>query len=118
MASISKQPNGRKTIQFVAPDGKRKSIRLGKVSLRAAEAVKLKIEHLASALTTKHAMESDSPNLMPLADLLNRIERCRSSDCEKLVDDVCTMLGGTACKQRSNWFYQLAGGAVCTNWKI
>ena len=41
MASISKQPNGRKTVQFVAHNGKRKSIRLGKVSLRMAESVKL-----------------------------------------------------------------------------
>jgi len=60
VASISKQPNGRKTIQFVAPDGKRKSIRLGKTSLRAAEAVKLKVEHLVSALNTKHAPDAET----------------------------------------------------------
>ena len=39
MASISKEPNGRRTIQFVGPDGKRRSIRLGKVSQKTAEAV-------------------------------------------------------------------------------
>ncbi len=60
MASISKQPNGRKTIQFVAPDLKRKSIRLGKVSIRAAEAVKLKVEHLVSAMETKHALDAET----------------------------------------------------------
>ena len=60
MASISKQPNGRKTIQFVAPDGKRRSIRLGKASLRAAEAVKLKVEHLVSHLNTKHALDAET----------------------------------------------------------
>lgn len=38
MASISKAPGGRRTIQFVAADGKRRSIRLGKVSQRDAEA--------------------------------------------------------------------------------
>ena len=37
---ISKDPNGRRTIQFVGSDGKRRSIRLGKVSQRQAEAVK------------------------------------------------------------------------------
>jgi len=37
MASITKQPNGRRTIQFVGPDRKRRSIRLGKVSQRYAE---------------------------------------------------------------------------------
>ena len=50
----------RKTIQFVAPNGKRKSIRLGKVAIRAAEAVKLKVEHLVSALTTKHALDAET----------------------------------------------------------
>ena len=49
MASITKEPNGRRTIQFVAADGKRKSIRLGKVTQRAAEAVKVRVEHLAAA---------------------------------------------------------------------
>ena len=39
MASISKEPNGRRTIQFVAGDGKRRSIRLGKVSQREAEEI-------------------------------------------------------------------------------
>jgi hypothetical protein len=32
MASINLESNGRRTIQFVAKDGKRKSIRLGKVN--------------------------------------------------------------------------------------
>jgi len=46
MASISREPNGHRTIQFVAVDGKRKSIRLGKVSQHAAESVKAKVEVL------------------------------------------------------------------------
>ena len=60
MASITKRPNGRKTVQFVAPDGRRKSIRLGKVSLRAAEAVKLKVEHLVAATVTRHALDAET----------------------------------------------------------
>ena len=34
MASITRESNGRRTIQFVCGDGKRRSIRLGKVSQR------------------------------------------------------------------------------------
>ena len=49
MASIVRDPNGRKRILFVAPDEKRKTIRLGKVSQRAAEAIKAKVEHLVAA---------------------------------------------------------------------
>jgi integrase len=48
MASISREANGSKTIQFV--DGtKRRSIRLGKVSLKAAVAIKCHVEHLLAA---------------------------------------------------------------------
>ncbi|MHB8897714.1 MAG: tyrosine-type recombinase/integrase [Thermoguttaceae bacterium] len=60
MASISKQPNGRKTIQFVAHNGKRKSIRLGKVSLRMAESVKLLVEHLAAAAETGGPLDPET----------------------------------------------------------
>ena len=50
MASVSKDPNGRKTIQFVAGDGKRRSIRLGKCSQKTAESVRVRVEHLAAAV--------------------------------------------------------------------
>src|SRR5262245_6438615 len=49
MASISRGPNGRRTIQFVASDGKRKSIRLGKMPQRVAEEVKIRVESLIAA---------------------------------------------------------------------
>ena len=49
MASIIRQPNGRKAIQFMAGDGKRRTIRLGKASQRVAESVKVKVEALNSA---------------------------------------------------------------------
>ena len=54
--------------------------------------------------------------MLPLSAILSKLERCRSADCDKLQDDVCTMLGSNACKQRSNWFRMLAGGTVCQNW--
>ena len=55
MASISNDPNGRRRILFVAADGKRKTIRLGKVSRRVAESVKIRIEDLVAASITGHA---------------------------------------------------------------
>jgi integrase len=51
MASVISDPKGRKRIQFVAGDGSRKTLRLGKATLRQAEAIKPKIEQLALAAT-------------------------------------------------------------------
>jgi hypothetical protein len=50
MASISRDTNGRRRIQFLAADGVRKGIRLGKVSQRIAEEVKVKVEALNAAI--------------------------------------------------------------------
>ena len=51
MASIGREQNGNRRILFVAPDddGKRKTIRLGKVSQRSAEGIKLRVEQLLEA---------------------------------------------------------------------
>ena len=49
MASIARDANGCKRIQFVARDGSRKAIRLGKCSQRDAESFKIKVEALLSA---------------------------------------------------------------------
>ena len=72
MASITKEPNGRKTIQFVASDEKRRSIRLGKVSLKQAQTVKLKIEDLlASSITGSTPRRETSEWLADLDDGLH-----------------------------------------------
>ena len=60
MASISNQRNGRKTIQFVGADGKRRSIRLGKMSRKAAAAFKVRVEHLVSASITGHPLDEET----------------------------------------------------------
>ena len=49
MASISRDPNGRRRILFVDRDGNRKTIRLGKTSQRLAEEIKIKVEMLNAA---------------------------------------------------------------------
>ncbi|MEZ4515304.1 MAG: tyrosine-type recombinase/integrase, partial [Chloroflexota bacterium] len=60
MASISNDPNGRRRILFFNDKGERKTIRLGVVSLRHAESVKLKIEDLVSASITGNAPRDET----------------------------------------------------------
>ena len=56
MASISTDPNGLRLIQFVAGDGKRKSIRLGRVTQKQADKVLTKVEALNAAAITGDAI--------------------------------------------------------------
>lgn len=49
MASIARDPKGKKRILFMAGDGSRKTIRLGKTSQKQAEAFKIKLEALVAA---------------------------------------------------------------------
>ena len=60
MASIAKDPNGFKRILFVDRDGKRQTIRLGKCSLRNAEAVKVRVEALAASLAYSHPPDDET----------------------------------------------------------
>ena len=80
MASISREKNGRRTIQFIAPNGsgKRKSIRLGKVSKRDAETIRLRVESLVCAQLTRHAVDDETARWVAnldnsLADKLARV---------------------------------------------
>ncbi|MGQ0635738.1 MAG: hypothetical protein ACT4QC_14070 [Planctomycetaceae bacterium] len=59
MASIARDKNGNRRILFVAPGGKRPTIRLGKVSHRTAEGIKYRVEQLVEHLTYKRAMDTD-----------------------------------------------------------
>src|SRR5262245_60810265 len=49
MASISTDSNGRRRIQFIDGNGKRKAIRLGKMPMKLANEVKLKVETMDAA---------------------------------------------------------------------
>ena len=60
MASISREPNGRRIIQFMVADGKRKSIRLGRVSQREAEEIKLRVERLVTAQTANVSLDNET----------------------------------------------------------
>ncbi len=57
MASIAKDPNGRKRILFIDGDGNRKAIRLGKMSLPDAREIKTKVEAILSAHAARNAID-------------------------------------------------------------
>jgi hypothetical protein len=59
MASISRESNGRKTIQFTL-HGKRETVRLGKCNVKQAEKVKTHIEHLVASVITQHPIDSET----------------------------------------------------------
>src|SRR5690349_1064554 len=60
MATIGNDPNGRKRILFFDGDGKRKTLRLGKVSKRQAESVKTRVELLIAAKITGTAPDDET----------------------------------------------------------
>jgi integrase len=68
VASITREPNGRRTIQFVGSDGKRRSIRLGKCSQKTAEAVRVKVEHLAAAVNHGTALDDETSRWVAALD--------------------------------------------------
>ena len=68
MASISKENNGGQRIQFTGADGKRHTIRLGKVPQRYTEALKVKVEDLVSASITGHSPSDDTARWLASID--------------------------------------------------
>jgi integrase len=71
MASIGLDRNGRRRILFVAGDGGRKTIRLGKMSQRQAEAFKVKVESLVAQIITGSADDEVSRWMAGLDDLMH-----------------------------------------------
>jgi integrase len=71
MASIGSDSNGRKRILFVAGDGSRKTIRIGKATTRQAESFKLKVESLIGGTITGSVDDEVSRWLAGLPDSLH-----------------------------------------------
>ncbi|MGE5612375.1 MAG: tyrosine-type recombinase/integrase [Bacillota bacterium] len=72
MASIASDANGRKRIQFIGINGQRHAIRLGKASMKQAEAFKVKVEDLvAAAHGTGFIQDETARWLAGLPDLIH-----------------------------------------------
>ena len=77
----------------MAPDGTRPSIRLGKVSQRAAESVLFRVEQLVAAKFTGHAVDADTARwVAELSDTLaKRLARVGLiPKCEPMAVAVCS----------------------------
>ena len=68
MASIARDPNGRKRILFVGADGKRRPIRLGKVSMKEAAVFKIRVERLVSAAIIGHSPDDETSRWLSRLD--------------------------------------------------
>lgn len=71
MASIGSDPNGLKRILFVDGDGSRKTIRLGKATVKQAEAFKVKVEALVTAVITGNLDDETARWLVNLDDRMH-----------------------------------------------
>ena len=60
MASLVCRPNGRKEVQFTDPNGKRKTVRLGRIAKRPAESIKTHIEHLLTSKISKRPVDGET----------------------------------------------------------
>lgn len=60
MASLSKDKSGNRTIQFVAGDRKRRSIRLGKMPQKDANTIKAKVESLNAAAISQTSWDVET----------------------------------------------------------
>ncbi|HEY8749401.1 MAG TPA: site-specific integrase, partial [Tepidisphaeraceae bacterium] len=60
MASIGTDPNGFRRILFFAGNGKRKTIRLGRVSMKHATSAKLHVEELIAAQSLRRSVAQDT----------------------------------------------------------
>jgi integrase len=72
MASIGNDPGGLRRILFFDPNGKRRTLRLGKVSKRQAEAVKCHVEQIVAAGITRTALPAETSRWIASLDAVLR----------------------------------------------
>ena len=60
MASIANDPNGRRRLIFKAPDGRRRTIRLGKITQKAARLIRSRVEAIVSARIASQPLDPDT----------------------------------------------------------
>ena len=89
MASVANDPNGTRRILFAAADKKRKTIRLGKVSKKAADSICRKVEALNTAVIIGEAPHDDVARWVAerdskLYDKLAAVGLVKQRDCMTL----------------------------------
>lgn len=79
MASIVKQATGRREVQFMGIDGKRRTIRLGRVDQKVADTVRVRVEELLSAKATGESVSPQTAHwLRSLSDMFHeRLARAK-----------------------------------------
>lgn len=60
MASISTDRNGNRSLQFVAGDGKRRTVRLGKTPKKTADSIRTRVEHLNAAKIGNTSLDNET----------------------------------------------------------
>ncbi len=60
MASVTTRPNGHRWVLFTAPDAKRHTIRLGRVTRPQADQVRQRVEHLIAAKLLNHSYDLET----------------------------------------------------------
>ncbi|MFP4107415.1 MAG: tyrosine-type recombinase/integrase [Phycisphaerae bacterium] len=94
MASIShSKDTGRRSIQVVCPDGKRRSIRLGKVTAKQAQQACTYIEDLRACLTTGSAPKPATAEWLAGVPDIIRNRLVRAGLCEPRETQDCPTLG-------------------------
>ncbi len=68
MASVARDPGGRKRILFFGADGLRKTVRLGKIELRHAEAIRVRIDSLVSAGVSRQPLDKSTAEWVTTLD--------------------------------------------------
>jgi integrase len=82
MASISKQTDGRKLLQYISPLNKRRcSIQLGKVSMKEADEVKRQVEQLVASKLSAQALPA------PTAAWIGNLKRSGSRLYDRLSEE-------------------------------
>ncbi len=72
MASVAHRPDGTRRVQFTGPDGRRRTLYLGKVPKRAAEEIRGLVERLNAALLTGSApADADARRVAGLDDVMH-----------------------------------------------
>jgi hypothetical protein len=93
MASVNRE-EGRRVIQFVSDDQKRRSVRLGKCEQRTAEGVRLHVERLIESQTKGMPLHSETSGWLPGAGMTCMtalLVRIRSGGTPKICTLFCTL---------------------------